>query len=71
MKNKSLSKNGISTTVEKGQEQYSTFVAGAFRGKLYYQYDYRDFDGELFTTVSQSLEECRKKRDEWIDKKPQ
>ena len=28
----SITKNGVSTTQAKGQEQYSCFVVGAFRG---------------------------------------
>jgi len=36
----SITKNGVGTTQAKGQEQYSCFVAGAFRGLIYYQYDY-------------------------------
>lgn len=66
---KSLNKNGVSTTQKLGQEQYVTDIAGAFRGKKYYQYDYRHLDGELFSTIAETLEECRKRRDEWITKK--
>lgn len=65
----SITKNGISTTQAKGQEQYSCFVAGAFRGTIYYQYDYRHSDGELFSTVAKSLEKCRRLRDKWLNKK--
>ena len=32
-------------------------------------YDYRTEDGELFSVVAPTLEECRKKRDEWLTKK--
>ena len=62
----SLSKNGVSTTQEPGQEKYITFIAGTFRGTEYFQYDYRHTDGELFSTVTKTLEECRKRRDEWL-----
>ena len=65
----SITKNGVSTTQAKGQEQYTRFVAGVFRGTIYYQYDYRDTDGELFSTVAKSLEECHRQRDEWVNKK--
>ena len=65
----SITKNGVSTTQVKGQEQYSCFVAGAFRGTIYYQYDYRHTDGELFSMVAKSLEECRRQRDKWLNKK--
>ena len=65
----SLNKNGVSTSQEPGQEKYVTFIAGAFRGTEYFQYDYRHTDGELFSTVAKTLEECRKRRDEWLSRK--
>ena len=64
----SINNNGCSVC-EQGKETYTTFIAGAFRGTEYYQYDYRHVDGELFSTVAKSLEECRKQRDEWLSKK--
>lgn len=60
----SITKNGVSTTTEKGQEKYVKCVLGAFRGTEYFQYDYHHTDGELFSTVAQSLKECRRRRDE-------
>ena len=68
MKKDSINKNSCSVC-ETGKENYTTFIAGAFRGTEYYQYDYRPTDGELFSTVAKSLEECRKRRDEWLAKK--
>lgn len=62
----SLNKNGGSTTQEPGQEKYVTFIAGAFRGTEYYQYDYLHTDGELFSTIAKTMEECRKQPDEWL-----
>jgi hypothetical protein len=66
--NKSINVNGCSVCGQ-GQENYTTFIAGAFRGTEYFQYDYRHTDGELYSTVAKSLEECRKRRDEWLSKK--
>lgn len=66
---KSLNNNGVSTTTTPGQENYVTFIAGAFRGKEYFQYDYRHKDGELFSTVADSLEKCRAERDKWVQQK--
>lgn len=43
----SINENGISVC-QAGKENYTTFVAGAFRGKEYIQYDYRTPAGELF-----------------------
>lgn len=65
MTTKSINHNGCSVC-EQGQENYIAFIAGAFRGTEYYQYDYRHTDGKLFSTVAKSLEECRKRRDEWL-----
>lgn len=47
-----------------GQENYERFEAK--RGKWYYQYDYRHTDGELFSVVLPTLEQCRQKRDKWV-----
>lgn len=65
----SLNKNIVSTTQELGQEKYVTFIARAFRGTEYFQYDYRHTDRELFSTVDKTLEVCRKPQDEWLSKK--
>ncbi len=39
-------KNGCSTC-EEGKENYTIFIAGAFKGTEYYQYDYRHTNGEV------------------------
>lgn len=65
----SLNKNGVSITQTLGEEKYLQCCLGAFRGQTYYQYDYRHTDNELFSTVAKTLDECRKRRDEWIAKK--
>lgn len=64
-----LNKNGVSITQTSGEEKYVKCCLGAFRGQIYYQYDYRHKDNELFSTVAKTLDECRKRRDEWIAKK--
>lgn len=64
----SINKNGISVCPA-GEEHYTTFVAGAFRGTIYYQYDYKTPDGRLFSTVAPTLEKCREKRDQWLTSK--
>ena len=68
MKTNSINNNSGSI-LEQGKESYATYIAGAFRGTEYYQYDYRHTNGELFSTVAKSLEECRKQRDEWLAEK--
>ena len=61
-------KKGCSTC-PRGQEQYEEYTD--YRGNQLVQYDYRDTDGELFSCVKQTLEECRKKRDRWLQEKKQ
>ena len=63
-----LNKNGVSITQTPGEEKYVKCCLGAFRGQIYYQYDYRHTDGELFSTVAKTLDECRKRRNEWLKK---
>lgn len=62
----SLNKNGVSITQTPGEEKYLQCCLGAFRGQIYYQYDYRYLNGNLFSTLAKTLEECRRQRDEWL-----
>lgn len=67
---KSLSKNGVSTCVVAGQENYVSFHPCHRQKETFYQYDYRHHsDGTLFSCIKPTLEECRNKRDEWLQKK--
>jgi hypothetical protein len=52
----SINQNGCSIC-EKGKEKYTKCVLGAFRGTVYYQYDYRHTDGELFSILKETLDE--------------
>ena len=36
-----LNKNGVSITQTPGEEKYVKCCLGAFRGQIYFQYDYR------------------------------
>ena len=65
----SLNRNEVSITQTPGEEKYVKFRSGAFGGRTFYQYDYRHTDGELFSTVAKTLAECRRRRNEWIEKK--
>lgn len=65
----SLNKNGVSITRTPGEEKFVKCSLGAFKGQTFYQYDYRHMDGELFSTLAKTLDECRRRRDEWITKK--
>ena len=51
----SLNKNGVSITQTPGEEKFVKCRLGAFRGQIYYQYDYRHTDGELFSTVAKTF----------------
>lgn len=62
----SLNKNGVSITQTPKEEKSLQCCLGAFRGQIFYQYDYRYFNGNLFSTLAKSLEECRRRRDEWL-----
>jgi hypothetical protein len=64
----SLNKNGVSTTLELGQEKYVTFIAGAFKVTEYFLYDYLHMDVELFYTVA-NTGRMLERRDEWLSKK--
>ena len=44
-----LNKNGVSITQTPGEEKYVKCCLGAFRGQIYFQYDYRHTDMELFS----------------------
>lgn len=67
----SLNKNGVSITQTPGEEKFVKFRSGTFRGRTFYQYDYRHTDMALFSTVAPTLNECRRRHDEWLAKKEQ
>ena len=54
-----------------GTEKYESFQLGYGRKRrTLVQYDYRHHtDGELFSCVKPTLEECRNERDKWLNKK--
>ena len=61
--------NGCSTC-QAGREQYEKYTQ-RFGRKVYHlvQYDYRHTDGELFSCVKPTLDECRAARDKWLTAK--
>ena len=62
--------NGVSTCTEAGTEKYERFQLGIVRRKrTLVQYDYRYTDGELFSCVKPTLDECRAARDKWLTAK--
>ena len=60
--------NGVSTCAEAGTEKYERFQSGIGKRTLV-QYDYRHMDGELFSCVKPTLDECRAARDKWLNAK--
>ncbi len=57
------------STCPAGEERYEKYTAKIGRERVTrYQYDYRHISGELFSTISKTLERCRQKRDEWMRK---
>jgi hypothetical protein len=64
----SINQNGCSVC-KAGEEKYTTFHPAHRPSAIFYQYDYRHKDGELFSTVAPTLEGCRDKRDKWVQSK--
>ena len=59
-----------STCQAAGTEKYESFQMSIGRKRrTFVQYDYRHTDGELFSCVKPTLDECRRLRDEWIKAK--
>lgn len=65
-----MTQNGISTCTALGSEKYEEYKTRIGRKeKKFVQYDYRHTDGELFSCVKPTLEECRTARNEWLNRK--
>ena len=62
----SINQNGCSVC-KAGEENYTTFRPAYQKNTLFYQYDYRHTNGELFSTVAPTLAQCREKRDKWLN----
>ena len=58
-------KNGCSIC-KNGEERYESFT---MMRRQMCQYDYRTEEGELFSCVKPTLEQCRIARDAWLKKK--
>lgn len=62
--------NRVSTCQSAGTENYENFQTGIGRRKrTLVQYDYRHTDGELFSCVKPTLDECRAARGKWLTAK--
>ncbi|QGY46377.1 DUF3873 domain-containing protein [Maribellus comscasis] len=64
----SINNSGCSVC-EQGTENYTTLHPAHRPNQTFYQYDYRHSDGELFSTMAPTLEECRSRRDKWLAKR--
>lgn len=67
----SLNRNGVSITQALGEEKFVKYRPVTFKGRIFYQYDYRHTNGELFSPVAKKLAEHRHRRDKWIKEKEQ
>lgn len=54
--------------LKKGDSRWESYYSRVLDKNLV-QYDFRDWDGELFSTVAPSLEEAERRRDKWLEKK--
>jgi hypothetical protein len=48
-----------------GEETWETYFSKVLRKNLT-EYNFRDMDGDLFTTVAPTLREARRRRDQWL-----
>ena len=65
-----MTMKGESPCQTAGTEKYESFQMSMGRkGRTCGQCDYRHTDGELFSCVKPTLDECRRLRDEWIKAK--
>jgi len=64
----SINQDGCSVC-KAGEENYTTFCLEHRPNNVFYQYDYRNNNGSLFSTVAPTLEQCREKRDKWVQAK--
>jgi hypothetical protein len=70
MKTNSINGSNGCSVCEQGKENYITFHPAHRPKQIFYQYDFRYAgDGDLFSTVAPTLEECRSRRDEWLTQK--
>lgn len=61
---------GCTLCTSVGAENYETFTTRVGRKQVRrVQYDYRHTNGELFSCVGKTLEDCRKRRDVWAKDK--
>jgi hypothetical protein len=56
-------------TLPNGREQYEKYTPAIRKAAPRYQYDYRHTNGELFSCVKKTLDECRAARDRWIEQR--
>lgn len=58
--------NGLAPKIEKGTENYEHYYSEVSRKNLC-DYDYRHTNGELFSCIRPTLDQCRTKRNEWLN----
>ena len=64
-----MNTNGVSNCQTNGEERFEYFTSGKGRKtKQKVQYDFRNYNGELFSCIANTLEEARQKRNEILFK---
>ena len=64
-----MTTGGVSTCTAGEKHQKFQMRIGR-KVRTMYQYDYRDtLSGDLFSCVKPTLDECRRLRDEWLNRK--
>ena len=64
-----MNNNGVSNCQTNGEDRFEYFTSGRGRkAKQKIQYDFRDYNGELFSCIANTLEEARQKRDNYFFK---
>ena len=59
-----LTKHGVSTTQARGIEKCERYLD--VHGKERMQYDYRLYNGQLFSCIGDDIVDCREKRNAWM-----
>jgi len=54
-------------SLKNGHEQFQEYYSATLK-KVKLQYDYRHYDGKLFSCVKNTVNECRIAKDQWIER---
>lgn len=51
--------------LQNGEEQWEPYFSQVLNRQRI-QYDFRDHEGHLFSCISDTVDECRRRRDKWV-----